>query len=187
MFDRKCFDSAVDPASIVFNDSGGASSWGNLIFRQRNTTLSFHYWILEPGSRYWDDSSGHWQHGDLNYNHRLDCTGKQDDSDLLFFEWVFQLSSHSRVHSIENKPNLLLQNATVVLAIVHPQTWRFQVTHLDGPYSVPLSYGCLLFLSHIRKYVFSILLCSECDDPNWFFCEVFLRGKTFINILSANL
>ncbi|GFW68694.1 hypothetical protein TNCV_530471 [Trichonephila clavipes] len=58
---------------------------------------------------------------------KLDFTGMQDDgiadSDLLFFGYVLQLSSPSHAHSVDNEPNLLLQNATAVFAIVHPQAW----------------------------------------------------------------
>ncbi|GFW37796.1 hypothetical protein TNCV_4630011 [Trichonephila clavipes] len=43
------------------------------------------------------------------------------DSDLLLFGYVFQLSSPFHVHSVNNEPNLLRQNATTVFAIEHPQ------------------------------------------------------------------
>ena len=146
-------------------------------FRYHNTTLSFHYWTLEPGNRYRHDSSGQWQHGDFNYNHQLGCTRMQDDSDLLSFECIFQLSSPPHIQSIENEPNLLLQNVTVVLTIVHPQAWLliFLVV-LCYAFGWSLVYSSLVRMPALpqsySKAILSILLCIECDNPNSFF----LRG-----------
>ncbi|GBM88106.1 hypothetical protein AVEN_131482-1 [Araneus ventricosus] len=93
---------------------------------------------------------------------------------------VFQLSSSFRVHSFDNEPNLLLQNATAVFVIVHPQAWLLIFLQVQRC----ASEWYLVCFSLVRmpalpqsywKAVSSILLYGECDDPNSFFCEALFR------------
>ena len=108
--------------------------------------------------------------------HHFQCLTVPVELAAMFFGCVFQLFPPSRVHSIENGPNLLLQNATVVLAIIHPQA--LLLVFLVVPC---YTFGCSLVCSSLirmptlplsySKAVLSFLLCSECDDPNWFLCE----------------
>jgi hypothetical protein len=138
-------------------------------FRYHNTTLSFHYWTLEPGNRYRHDSSGQWQHGNLNYNHQLDFTGMQDDSDLLFltlscsFYW-------ERTKSVAAERDCRARN----------HTSSSLAACLSGGSMLHIWMFLSLFLSHTDARSSSVIFESRLLNPSvqrvWRSKLVFLRG-----------